>query len=256
MNGGLKNLIKIYMQPAFLICSVVLAIAAGGMSIAIKSFGIYLRKEPLPLKKPLELLDEKRLAPYKVLSKSRIENEEIIKSLGTEDYIQWNLEDTTVPPESAVRHCLLFITYYGLPDVVLHVPEECYVGGGYQRLSSDNVEMEVNKSGVTDKMTIKYLTFGGMESAETWQNEVKFPVMYLFRVNDEYGSSREDARLIMGKNIRGRHSYFCKIEWKFFNTKVGSIVYPDKEQAVAESRRLLGVVLPVLEKDHLPDWKN
>ena len=73
----------IYMQPAFLICAVVLAVAGSGMSIAIKSFGVYLKKEPLPLKKPLELLDEKGLAPYKVVSKDRIENKEMVKALGT-----------------------------------------------------------------------------------------------------------------------------------------------------------------------------
>jgi hypothetical protein len=256
MKDGLKNLIKIYVQPTFLICAAVLAFAGGGMSIAVKSFGIYLRKEPLPLKRSFDLMDEGSLVPYKVLSKSKIENDEVVKSLGTEDYIQWNLEDTAVPPESSVRYCMLLITYYGFPDVILHVPEECYVGGGYQKLSSDNVEMEVNKNGVADKITVKYLTFGSIESTGQWQTEVKFPVMYIFKVNGEYGSSREDTQLIMGKNIRGKHSYFCKIEWKFFNTKSGSIVYPDKEEAVTESRKLLGVVLPVLEKDHLPDWKN
>ena len=123
MNGWLKDLIKVYMKPAFLICVAVLAITGSGMSIAIKSFGIYLKKEPLPLKKSLDLLDESRLSPYKVVSKSKIENEEIVKNLGTEDYIQWNLEDTAAPPESSVRYCLLFIVYYGLPDFVPHVPE-------------------------------------------------------------------------------------------------------------------------------------
>ena len=42
---------KIYAQPAFLICIALLAIAGGGMSLAIKSFGVYLEKEPLPIKK-------------------------------------------------------------------------------------------------------------------------------------------------------------------------------------------------------------
>ena len=256
MKDGLKNLIKIYVQPTFLICAAVLAFAGGGMSIAVKSFGIYLKKEPLPLKKSLDLLDESRLSPYKVVSKSKIENEEIVKNLGTEDYIQWNLEDTSVPPDSTVRYCMLFITYYGFPDVILHVPEECYVGGGYQKLSFDNVELEVNKNGVMDKISVKYIIFGSIDSKGPWQNEVKFPVMYVFRVNDEYASSREDTQLIMGKNIRGRHSYFCKIEWKFFNGNVGALVYPDKEQAVAGSCRLLSAVLPVLEKDHLPDLKK
>ena len=81
------------MQPAFLICAAVLAIAAGGMPIAIKSFGLYLKKEPLPLKKSLDFLDENDLAPYRVIAKEKIKNEEVVKSLGTEYYIQWKDQD-------------------------------------------------------------------------------------------------------------------------------------------------------------------
>jgi len=254
-QGNMSSVIKVYMQPAFLICAAVLAVAGSGMSIAVKTFGIYLRKEPLPLKKSLDLLDQKSLLPYKVVSKSKIDNEEVIKSLGTEDYIQWNLEDDSVPPESSVRYCLLFITYYGLPDVVLHVPEECYVGGGYQKQSSDSAAIEVDKNGVSEKITVRYLIFGGTEDSP-WQNKVEFPVLYLFRVNDEYGSSRDDARLVMGRNIRGKHSYFSKIEWKFFNTKAGSLCYPDKEDALAASRRLLSTILPLLEEEHWPQWQR
>lgn len=50
--------VRTYLRPAFLICAAVLAITASGMSIAIKSFGIYLKKEPLSLRKSLDLLDE------------------------------------------------------------------------------------------------------------------------------------------------------------------------------------------------------
>src|SRR4030042_1915767 len=89
--------IKYYVQPAFLICAVVLATAGASMSIAIKSFGLYLKKEPCPLKKPLDLLDEKGLTPYKVISKGKIENQDVIETLGTEDYIQWVLEDLDSP---------------------------------------------------------------------------------------------------------------------------------------------------------------
>jgi hypothetical protein len=53
------------------------------MSIAVKSFGVYLKKEALPLKKSLDFLDESDLASYRVISKLTIENEEIITALGT-----------------------------------------------------------------------------------------------------------------------------------------------------------------------------
>jgi hypothetical protein len=129
-NPTVKNDMRVYLQPAFLICVAILAIAGSGMSIAVKSFGVYLRKEPLPLRKSLDLLDEKALAFYKVISKDKIVYEEVVKGLGTEHYIQWVLEDTNAGTNSRTRYCSLFITYYGLPDVVVHVPEECYMGSG------------------------------------------------------------------------------------------------------------------------------
>jgi hypothetical protein len=244
--------IKHYMQPAFLICAAILAMAGGGMSVAIKSFGIYLKKDPWPLKKSLDLLDEKGLAPYKVVSKGKIESEDVVESLGTKDYIQWVLEDLNAPANSAVRYCSLFITYYELPDKVPHVPEECYMGSGFQRLASDSVTLGLG----TQEIPVRYLVFTGTDS-DYWQKSTKFPVLYLFRVNKGYVNSREDVRLVLNENIRGKHSYFCKVEWKFFNTgfsvagRQGS-VYPAKEEAVTASQKLLGVILPILEKEHWP----
>jgi hypothetical protein len=110
-----RDNIRVYLQPAFLICVLVLAGAGAGMSVTMKKLGIIFEKEPLPLKKSLEFLDERNLAPYKVvLPKLKITNEEILKALGTEDYIQWVLEDTEQAANSPVKNCLLFITYYEL----------------------------------------------------------------------------------------------------------------------------------------------
>ncbi|UCF00385.1 MAG: hypothetical protein JSV82_04790 [Planctomycetota bacterium] len=244
---------RTYFKPAFLICAAVLAIAASGMSIAIKTFGVYLKKEPLPLKKPLDLLAEKGLGPYVVVSKNIIEEEEIIKSLGTRDYIQWILEDTKAQADSAVRKCALFITYYELPDAVPHVPEECYMGSGFQKLASDSVTFNCRSAIDNHQFSIpgRYLIFAGT-GFNHWQSATKFPVLYFFSVNGDYSNSRENARIALNKNIFSKYSYFSKVEWKFFNTKFGASVYPGAEEAVEASQKLLGVILPVLEKEHWP----
>ncbi|MBA7629758.1 hypothetical protein ES703_37262 [subsurface metagenome] len=259
MKRDTKYGICIYMQPAFLICAAVLAIAGSGMSIAIKSFGIYLKKEPLPLKKPLDRLDEPRLggigiAPYKVVLKHKIENEEIIKSLGTEDYIQWILEDLDEPFDSAVRKCLLFITYYDLPDRVPHVPEECYMGVGYQRLASDSVTFKMNKDGSEQNIPGRHLVFAST-SSNYWASDIKFSAFYLFSVNGVYTDSRENARIVLNRNIFGKHSYFSKVEWNFL-TGSGAKTYLSKEEAIAAGEKLLGVILPILEREHWPDWEK
>jgi hypothetical protein len=245
---------KTYLQPAFLICAAVLAIAGGGMSVAIESFGVYLEKTALPLKKSLELLDEEALAPYKVVEKGNIENEQTIKALGTEDYIEWILEDPDAAAESAVRKCSLFITYYELPDPrVVHVPDECYMGVGYQRLAFDGVKLKVMLGGREEKLGARCVVFAGTGSSQ-WQSDTKFPVLYLFNVNGDYTGSREEARIILNENLFGEYSYFSKVEWKFFNTRFGQITYPSKEEAVTAGEKLLAVVLPVLEREHWPDW--
>jgi hypothetical protein len=239
---------KPYTQPAFLICAVVLAIAGIAME------WVHVEKLPFPLKKTLDLLDETNLVPYEVLSKEKIKNEDVVKSLGTEDYIQWILEDTDAAADSAVRKCLLFITYYELPDRVPHVPEECYMGSGYQRLVSDSVTFEVKEGGSERKIQGRNLVFESTKS-NYWGRSDKFSVFYLIKVNKDYTNSRDGARWVLNKNIFAEYVYFCKVEWSFLG-KSGAKTYPKKEEAVVASGKLLGVILPLLEREHWPDCEK
>jgi hypothetical protein len=248
-----KNEMRLYLQPAFLICVLVLAAAGAGMSIAMKELGIVFEKEPLPLKKSLELLDEANLTPYRVVPpKQKIENEQILRSLGTRDYIQWVLEDTESAAGSPVNKCLLFITYYPLPDRVPHVPEECWTGGGYQKLGAAAVTLNVsNETGFAAEIPATYLVFGP-RTADLWHNSARIPDVYFFKVNGQYAGSRQEARLTLNKNLFGRHSYFCKVELVFNMSSVA----PTKKEALAASEKLLAVILPILEQEYWPDWKN
>ncbi|MHC4555900.1 MAG: hypothetical protein ACYTFW_04415 [Planctomycetota bacterium] len=245
--------IRVYLQPAFLICVLVLAAAGAGMSVTMKKLGIIFEKEPLPLKKSLELLDERNLAPYKVvLPKLKIQNKEILKALGTEDYIQWILEDTEQAANSSVKECLLFITYYKLPDRVPHVPEECWTGGGFQKLRSEAVIFEIsNDAGFEAKIPAKYIVFGS-KKVNLWQSNIRIPNLYFFKINGQYAGSREEARIALNKNLFGKYSYFCKVELVFNRSSVA----PSKEEAVAASEKLLAVILPILEQEHWPDWEK
>lgn len=248
---------KQYMQPAFLICTMLLMVAGVGMSIAIEHFKLILKKEPLPLKKSLDLLDENALAPFKVVSKSKIEDPDMIKSLGTTDYLQWVLKDSDVDASDkiSITEYSLFITYYDLPDRVPHVPEECFGGAGYQKLNSEDMIFEINEDSAKKKIPARHLVFAGT-NFNYWNRDTKFSVLYLFNVNGIYTNSREKARVALNKNIFGKSSYFCKVEWYFLNPNTGMKIYPKKEQIIAASQKLLGVILPVLEKDYWPDWQE
>jgi hypothetical protein len=240
-----------YLQPAFLVCVGVLAVSAGTMSMAIKLSGMYLKKEPLPPKNPLSRMDTSKLAPYKAVNKQEISNQDILESLGTEDYIQWTLEDKSVPADSATRFCSLFITYYELPDQVPHVPEICYTGSGFQQKSSELIALNINRNNNRQQITVRHLEFTGSTN-DALAGASNFPVFYIFSVNGEYATGRQDTRLILNKNMFGKYSYFSKVEWKFYNIKFGSSTYPDKQEASAASEKLLGANLPILEKDHWP----
>jgi len=237
-----------YLQPAFVICAVVLGLAGAGMTVTKKQLGLYLAKEPLPLKKPLSAMDEARLTPYQVVAKQSIENPEILKKLGTQDYIQWVLEDPRAPVDSPVRRVLLFVTYYGLPDRVPHVPEECYAGSGYHRIATNGVIFQVDASGNVRSIPGRYLLFGA-SAGNVLQGGGQFPVLYLFRVNGEYAGDRDDARLALNKNLFSKYAYFCKIELVFNQ----GYVAPTQAAATEAGEKLLSVILPVLEQEHWPD---
>jgi hypothetical protein len=252
-----KNIIGIikanYLQPAFLICFGLLAVTAGSMSVAIKMAGIYTKKEPLLLKKSLSELDKSNLAPYKVVEKTKIENQDVLNTLGTEDYIQWTLEDTSVPAESQTRFCTLFITYYSLPDIVPHRPEECYIGGGLQGIKFETVTLRAIKGLYEREIKTRYLVFADTK-AESSLGGTSFPILYTFSVNGKYGE-RDDVRKTLNRNLFGKFSYFSKVEWKFYNVTSGRATYPNKQEALAASEKLLSVILPVLEKEHWPSGR-
>ena len=265
----MKSIIKPYTQPAFLICIAVLAIAGTGKKTAIQWSGAHLKKLSLPLKKPLDLLDDSALMPYRVIRKHKITNKDMLEQLGTQEYVQWELEDTQAHKFSPVKYCSLFITYYtGHLDQVPHVPEECYTGGGNQQLGSESVTLNVqglhtskivNDDGKTvqteqtSKINARYIVFI-RQGSNMWQATSKYSVLYLFQVNGTYAGSRSETRAIMGKNLFGKYSYFSKVEWKFYGGGMGGVTFPNKQEAIKASEKLLSVLLPVMAQDHWPDW--
>jgi hypothetical protein len=123
-------------------------------------------------------------------------------------------------------------------------------------LTSEKETFEVNNDGNKVKIPVRYLAFGRI-SSNYWQSSTKFSILYFFKVNGDYANSREDTRFALNKNISGKHSYFSKVEWKFFNnSRFGGEAYPTKDEAIKASQKLLTVIVPVLEKEHWPDWEK
>lgn len=135
------------------------------------------------------------------------------------------------------------------------MPEECFVGTGNQLLESVSLTFKINEAGVEKEIPARHLVFAGTNSSYM-DSDTRFSVFYFFNVNGEYANSRETARLALNKNIFGKHSYFCKVEWYFLAPITGAKIYPKEQEAIAASQKLLSVILPVLEKEHWPDWNK
>ncbi|MFC1764345.1 exosortase-associated EpsI family protein [Planctomycetota bacterium] len=236
-------------QPAFLACVLVLGLGVIGMSAIERALGIYLTKEPLLLQQPLPELNPELLAPYRRVSTYTINDQDLLQSLGTSDYLQWVLEDPRRGETDPARQVLLFITYYRLPDKVPHVPEECYLGSGYQRLIADSVTFNIPHGEGPRTVPGRVLIFS-RAGTHVWSAENRVPVIYLFRVNGEYTGNRDEARVALNKNLFGKASYFSKVELAF-NRTPGSM---DKAQALQAAQDLLAVLLPILEQQVWPAW--
>jgi hypothetical protein len=251
------------MQPAFLLCVATLAVAAASKETAIKWLGVHLKKEPIALRKPLDAIDATRLAPYRVIREGKIDGD-VLEELGTVNYIQWELEDGEADASSPVRYCSLFITYYtGDPDRVPHVPEECVTGAGDTLLSSDGERLRVDVGetpfegldvdGGIARLPVRRLTFL-RNPRNIWETEFEYGVLYFFKANGRFASSRGGTRRIMGENLFGRYSYFSKVEWKFHGLAPGGMVHGGKEEVLGASEKLMARLLPLLETEHWPDW--
>ena len=250
-----KSVMKHYLETPFILCVLVFVCALAVMPKLIDRLGVFFIKQALPLQKSLDQLNPDSLGPYKVVHKQKIENHAIEEALGTKDYIQWQLADTSQPLSSPVRYCSLFITYYtGNPDQVPHVPEECYTGGGSQRLGTEDIQIKLNGQDV--KIPVRCLTFG-TEKGSVWSDNKTFNVIYFFKVNGKYAGNRESCRSILQANLFSKYSYFSKVEWKFYGrSPLGGEIFPKSKEAKQATEKLLSVLVPELEKNHWPDWKK
>lgn len=231
------------MTPSFAVAVVVLGLAAL-LSGPIASWKKFKRqKVALPLQRRLKDLDPTSLAPYRVVQ--NIEHPpEIVEALGTEEYGDWWLEDHSVPKGDPLRLAELSVTYYSAStQMVLHTPDVCALGSGYQQAQPhENQTIDVPGLGpvpVTVPVRVctfvKTAIFGGK----------KHSVVYTFHCNGRFVASANRVRMMIN-DPRNTHAYFSKIEVRFQNA--------DRATTVRGARKLFSRALPVLLRDHWPDF--
>lgn len=247
---SLKGILgEILRSRGFLICLAMLSAFAATFHGWRTAKGHRLVKAALPLRLPLDQLDHKnRLGHYRFLKATTIQAD-VINALGTDQYIQWMLEDTRPDRRNQpanLIHC--FVTYYtGTPDQVPHVPEECYQASGYNAVNDEVLDIPITALGEDVQIPVKLMemersTFLGVD--KRW-------VMYTFAANGKFRSGRRGVQSVVTSPL-SHYAYFSKVELTFG----AADVKVTKAEAIRAGTDFLNVLIPVLVEDHWPDWER
>jgi hypothetical protein len=238
-----------FRHRSFVVCVLLLGTAAAGLDITAQRMGVRFRKEAIPLRRPLSdpSLKEQMLPRYRFLEAGSLAPE-MVEALGTKEFIEWRFLDTTVKdPENSLATVTVFITYYtGAPDQVPHVPDVCYLGSGYSTMKKGSEEFSVPALGELGRnVPLIAVTF---EKAATFRT-LSPTVAYLFSVNGRFKADRTDVRVVLS-NPLDRYAYFSKVEIRFGR----GFEDPSREEAIEAAKDVLRVLLPILVKNHYPDY--
>ena len=245
MNETAPTRIGSFFTAPFVAASGLLIAAALLAGPVAEHFQFRQAKRTLKLIKPLSSLNEASLGPYRVVDR-QILDPVIVEALGTEDYISWTLEDLSVSRDDPLRYANLLVTYYsGGTNLVPHTPDVCYLGAGYQPAQPhENIDLKVRVPAVgATSVPARLLTFA---RTAVFDHE-KRTVVYTFFCNGRFVNTRTSVRLLIN-DLSITYAFFSKIEVSFPRAT--------RAQSVGGARKLFAQILPVLVRDHIPDFKK
>lgn len=118
-----------------------LVVSAAALGVVIRTAGIHLRKTPIypPGNRQLSSIPAVT-EHWERLGTDRVEEADVVKTLGTENYVTRNYLRKGTEQGSAPVVMEFHAAYYtGMIDTVPHVPERCFVGGGLQQSEASRV---------------------------------------------------------------------------------------------------------------------
>lgn len=242
----------------FYVCAALLAgCATAFVGLAQRFHGLF-QKQPVPLKRPIPLMDAGRLAPEfepHPLQAPPLP-EETRSELGTKEFLNWRIVDPGKTREDPTCVAHVSITYYtGKPDMVPHLPDECMSAAGGRMLSADNVTLNVPGVGAPDDRVPVRVTnwemppppgLAFLESPPTLRT-----VAYLFHCNNKFMISRTEVRMAQSKPF-DRFAYYAKIDVNFTDHAFRRDA--NQEQTLAALPKVLAKVMGILLSDHFADW--
>ncbi len=200
----------------------VLLVAGGGM-LGLKLSGFVMAKAQVPLNKTLDEFPDtvgERFVLWReynvpgVAQQGKIQlTDDIVKVLGTEEFIDWFFIDREHSTEHAKAFVRFHVPYYtGLLDAAPHVPENCRVASGqeFDQERSSEVAWEVPDLPEAwahwRQVKIRRAAF-----TEPGQSDDPTFSYYVFCANGEPMWSRHRVRLRMSNPFES-HCYYMKIE--------------------------------------------
>lgn len=119
---------------------VFLLVAAAGMGAAIQAAGIHLRKTPIYPRNNRQLSTIPTETPgWTRIGQDRIESPEIVETLGTENYLTRSYTRRGGADATPVVLEFHAAYYTGTIEMVPHIPERCFVGGGLLQSQASRV---------------------------------------------------------------------------------------------------------------------
>ena len=174
-------------DPAFLVASLVLTSGAAGLYFAIESANVYLTKLPIHARNGLKVMSLPiETANWIRVGTDQIESAEIIDELDTDEYLTRTYEEKHGKDGKPPRRVQLHIAYYtGMIDTVPHVPDRCFIGGGFRE---GGHIMSV-------PITLDDSTWLPTEDVrESWEGQV-----FTMKASNEYGETG-GARITLPRN--------------------------------------------------------
>ncbi|MCH7814426.1 MAG: exosortase-associated EpsI family protein [Planctomycetes bacterium] len=250
MAANLRSVLVGLRHPPFLACVVVLVGAIIGAGPVAERLAIVLRKQAVPLRQPLNRMDKANLGPYRFIRAYALE-QAVVDALGTDLYIDWEFKDERAKGKSPLRRVRLFVTYYtGRPDLVPHTPDQCWLGAGYEIKERGSRTLDLHGADAKPlRVPVRAVTF----QKSGIRHRDRPTVVYTFHCNGKFVNGRTEVRRLLA-NPWDQGAYFCKIEVRFGRQDQTSIA-AGREETIEAAGEFLDRVLPVLLRDHLPDWE-
>jgi hypothetical protein len=255
---------------AYWVAVITLAVAGLGFYGLIRQFNVYLSKERVELRRPLDAVPT-QIGRWQRLGADTSYNDILLEELGTRSYLD-RVYAIDGDPKTALH---VHVAYYtGTIDAVPHIPERCWAVGGLeltQNSTATTLEIDRSKwqpskvdgyfvSNVIDAVTadIEAVTMprGDVVATTIEFQDPKAPRIrqvggYFFIANGKLESTSYGVRQA-AFNLTDRYAYYCKIQITKkgqVEEDDGSLIGPFKEQ----STQLLSVLLPEVMRC-LPDW--